>query len=162
MTYAFFTSIAVVALVRLRKSLDQEGPRRSDAVLLWNDVQRDEATRLHAVPPERVALTGAHTFDPWFARRPSEDRAGFCARLGFDPARPIVLYLCSSVAIARTARDLARADLPWPITPASTTLGLVSSPAAYSAQGSKQNGPPVIASIPTRAPVVHGRAARNG
>jgi hypothetical protein len=73
-----------------------------DAVLLWNDVQRDEATRLHAVPPERIAMTGAHTFDPWFARRPSEDRATFCARLGFDPERPIVLYLCSSVAIART------------------------------------------------------------
>jgi 4-amino-4-deoxy-L-arabinose transferase-like glycosyltransferase len=38
MTYAFFTSLAVVALVRLRKSLDREGPRRSDAVLLWSAV----------------------------------------------------------------------------------------------------------------------------
>lgn len=38
MTYAFFTSIAVVALVRLRKSLDRDGPRRTDAVLLWGAV----------------------------------------------------------------------------------------------------------------------------
>ena len=42
--------------------------------------------------------------------------------------------------MARTVSDLASADLPDPITPASATFGLVSAPAAYSAHGSKQNG----------------------
>lgn len=73
-----------------------------DDVVLWNEAQRREARDLHGIPEERILVTGAHTFDPWFDLRPSEPREAFCERLGFDPERPIVLYLCSSIAIART------------------------------------------------------------
>ena len=39
-------------------------------------------------------------YDQWFARRASTARDEFCARVGLDPARPILLYLCSSPFIA--------------------------------------------------------------
>ncbi|MBM3817914.1 MAG: hypothetical protein FJW14_02680 [Acidimicrobiia bacterium] len=68
-----------------------------DRVIVWNDVQKDEAVGMHGVPSERVAVTGAHPFDLWFVRRPARSREEFCARVGLRPDRPFVLYLCSSL-----------------------------------------------------------------
>ncbi len=68
--------------------------------IVWNAAQVDEATRLHGLAPERVVATGAHTFDHWFGWSPSTTRAEFAGRLGFDPARPILLYVGSSRFIA--------------------------------------------------------------
>ena len=42
-----------------------------DRVIVWNQTQRDEAMRLHGVPADRIAVTGAQCFDHWFERRPS-------------------------------------------------------------------------------------------
>lgn len=67
-----------------------------DHVAVWNEMQRDEAIELHAVPPGRIVVTGAQAYDHWFERRPSTTRETFCARVGMDPARPYLLYLCSS------------------------------------------------------------------
>ncbi len=55
---------------------------------------------MHDADPDRVVLTGAMVYDQWFARRASTTRDEFCARVGLDPARPILLYLCSSPFIA--------------------------------------------------------------
>jgi len=71
-----------------------------DRVLVWNEAQKREAVELHGVPADRVAVTGAQAFDHWFAARPSVDRETFFARVGLDPARPMLLYLCSSIFIA--------------------------------------------------------------
>jgi hypothetical protein len=71
-----------------------------DRVLVWNRHQRDEAIELHDVPAERIVITGAPRFDPFFAMRPSTSREAFCASAGLDPGRPMVLYLCSSQFIA--------------------------------------------------------------
>jgi hypothetical protein len=71
-----------------------------DFTILWNEAQKQEAVELHHLPPERIAVTGAQIFDQWFDRSASTDRATFCRRIGFDPNRPIVLYLCSSPFIA--------------------------------------------------------------
>ncbi|SME98531.1 hypothetical protein SAMN06265365_107178 [Tistlia consotensis] len=76
-------------------------PLDPDRMLVWNEAQRHEAVELHGVAPERVAITGAQLFDPWFERRPSRDRETFCRQVGLDPGRPFVLYTCSSVFIAR-------------------------------------------------------------
>jgi hypothetical protein len=66
-------------------------------VTVWNQLQLREARDMHSVPVERIATTGAQLFDQWFWMKPNLDRAGFCAEVGgLDPARPIVLYLCSS------------------------------------------------------------------
>jgi len=63
-----------------------------DRVVVWNRFQRDEAIRLHAVPEDRIVITGAQSFDQWFERVPS-DRETFCRRVGLDPHRPFVLFV---------------------------------------------------------------------
>lgn len=71
-----------------------------DLVFVWNDRQREEAVRLHGVPAERVVAVGAGAYDHWFSWRPGTERAEFCAVVGLDPGRPIVLYVGSSGFIA--------------------------------------------------------------
>lgn len=39
-----------------------------EAVFVWNNAQKDEAITLHSVEPERVVLTGAHSYDDWKSR----------------------------------------------------------------------------------------------
>src|SRR5262249_35217563 len=79
------------------KGLLREAP---DLVLVWNDLQRSEAVELHGVPAERVVVTGAPAYDHWFDWRPSRTREQLCAEVGLDPAKPIVLYVGSSLFIA--------------------------------------------------------------
>ena len=67
-----------------------------DRIMVWNEAQRGEAAAIHAIPPEIVSVTGAQAYDHWFVMQPSTTREVFCATHGFDPARPILLYLCSS------------------------------------------------------------------
>jgi hypothetical protein len=67
-----------------------------DHVLVWNALQKEEAIQLHAVPSDRVTVTGAQAYDHWFDRRPSTSREEFCARVGIPADRPYLLYLCSS------------------------------------------------------------------
>jgi len=68
-----------------------------DRVIVWNEVQRDEAARFHGIGPERVIVTGAQCFDQWFNRAPLRDRDDFCRRVGVPSDRPLVLYVCSAL-----------------------------------------------------------------
>ena len=68
-----------------------------DRVFVWNDTQRHEAITLHAVPPDRVVVTGAQCFDQWFDRRPSLGHDDFCRKVGLPPGRPFLLYVCSAL-----------------------------------------------------------------
>jgi hypothetical protein len=68
-----------------------------DRLFVWNDVQKREAVEMHAVPPERVVVTGAQCFDRWFDRRPSRDRAQFARHVGLSDDRPFVLWVCSAL-----------------------------------------------------------------
>jgi hypothetical protein len=71
-----------------------------ERVFVWNETQRREAIELHGIPAQRVVATGAARFDDWFAQRPSTSREEFAAKVGLDPQRPYLLYLCSSVFVA--------------------------------------------------------------
>jgi hypothetical protein len=71
-----------------------------DLVTVWNPPMKAEALTLHHQPARRVVVTGAPGYDHWFAWQPSTTREAFCARVGLDPARPYLLYLCSSKFIA--------------------------------------------------------------
>jgi len=73
---------------------------RPHRMLVWNQVQAEEAERYHGVPRDLISITGAQVFDEWFERRASRSRADFCAGLGFDPQRPILLYVCSALNAA--------------------------------------------------------------
>jgi hypothetical protein len=90
-------------------------------VTVWNEAQREEAVRLHGVPPEQVAVTGAPRFDKWFEHAPTESREEYCRRLGLPPDRPHVLYVGSSgfkdtlhegAWISRWAADLRESGHP--------------------------------------------------
>jgi hypothetical protein len=67
-----------------------------DRVVVWNEFQKQEAAELHGVPPERVTVTGAQSYDHWFAAAPRTSREEFGARVGLPAERPMLLYLCSS------------------------------------------------------------------
>lgn len=71
-----------------------------ERVFVWNETQRQEAIELHGIPAERVVATGAARFDDWFAQQPSTSREDFARKVGLDPARPYLLYLCSSGFVA--------------------------------------------------------------
>jgi macrocin-O-methyltransferase TylF-like protien len=71
-----------------------------DRIYVWNGVQEQEAVQLQGVPRDRIRIVGAHSFDHWFEWRPSTTREQFCAKVGIDPARPILLYVGSSRFVA--------------------------------------------------------------
>jgi len=75
-------------------------PVAPDLMFVWNERQRQEAAELHDYPADRVVVAGAPRFDEFFALAPSVSREAFLAPLGLDPARPVLLYLCSSRFIA--------------------------------------------------------------
>jgi hypothetical protein len=79
-----------------------------DRVLVWNEVQRQEAIELHGCRPGDVVVTGAARFDEFFARTPSTARAEFLARYGLDPERPLLLYLGSSQLTGPNEMELIR------------------------------------------------------
>jgi hypothetical protein len=68
-----------------------------DLIVVWNEIQKQEAIEMHHVAAERVVVTGAHCYDQWFGRRPSRSRESFCSRVGLRSDRPYVVYLCSSL-----------------------------------------------------------------
>ena len=92
-----------------------------DRVLVWNEIQRNEAIVLHGIPAERIVVTGAQCFDHWFGRRPSRTRERFCRDVWLDPSQPFVLYVCSALFrgspseaafVCRWAEHLRRSALP--------------------------------------------------
>ena len=72
-----------------------------ERVIVWNEIQAREAAQLHAVPEDRVVVTGAQPFDRWFHRRPHTTREAFCARVGLPADRPYILFVGSTAGISR-------------------------------------------------------------
>src|SRR5215218_9594492 len=115
-----------------------------DSVLVWNPRLAREARLAHAIPRDRLMVTGASAFDRWFAGGPTKPRAEVCAGLGVDPHGPYVLHAGSTrqgvhlevlrgalEADART-RGLAVAAAPAPAEDADGLFDAVSHAAAVS------------------------------
>jgi hypothetical protein len=79
-----------------------------DRALVWNAHQKREAVELHDVPADRVIVTGAPRFDDFFVMKPTSFRDEFCTGVGLDPARPLLLYVCSASFIAPREVDFVR------------------------------------------------------
>ncbi len=79
---------------------------RPDRTYVWNEIQRREAVELHGLDADTVAALGAYPFDHWFEWQPSRERAQFCLEIGLSPARPFLLYVCSSGFIAADERPI--------------------------------------------------------
>ncbi|MFI5078088.1 MAG: hypothetical protein ACHQRO_12130, partial [Vicinamibacteria bacterium] len=69
-----------------------------DLVIVWNEVQRQEAVEMHGLRAERIVVTGAQCYDQWFARTPDRDRETFCGAVGLRPDRPFVLWVHSALS----------------------------------------------------------------
>ena len=80
-------------------------------LLVWNETQRREAVELHGLPAARVVVTGAYGYEQWLSREPSRSREDFCAACGLDPARPVLVYVCS--VLSRPAPSEAPCVLEW-------------------------------------------------
>jgi hypothetical protein len=78
-----------------------------DAVLVWNEAQRQEAREYHYIPEQKVHLTGAQLFDKWFSRAVTHDRAAFCQRVGLPDTGPFVLFTGSSSFISESSAEVA-------------------------------------------------------
>ena len=76
------------------KAIIRDAP---DRLFVWNGVQAQEAIGMHAIPADRVVVTGAQSFDRWFDRQPSRDRASFAMHVGLPDDRPYVLWVCSAL-----------------------------------------------------------------
>lgn len=83
-----------------------------DRVLVWNEIQREEAREFHRVPSRRIVITGAQGFDEFFAMKPTMTREVFRAQLGLRPDRPILLYVCSAILKRHMAREIATTIRP--------------------------------------------------
>lgn len=83
-----------------------------DKTLLWNQALKDEAVILHDIPEEKIAVTGAATFDNLFETRSRFSYKEFCEKAKLNQHGPFVVYLGSSISIAgdetRFARDLVK------------------------------------------------------
>lgn len=79
-----------------------------DKLFVWNQSLVAEAAQIHDIEPNRIFVTGAPVYDPWFDLSPSTNRASFCAHAGLDPSKPYVLYLCSSKSISDRELDLIK------------------------------------------------------
>lgn len=66
---------------------------RYDRYLVWNAAIRDQLLAIYPrIRPEAVRVTGTPQFDFHFRPEFRWSREEFCARVGADPGRPIVLY----------------------------------------------------------------------
>lgn len=64
-----------------------------DYYVVWNEKLKRELLRIYpSVRPDRVFVTGTPQFDFHFRPELHWTREEFCARVGANPARPIVLY----------------------------------------------------------------------
>lgn len=64
-----------------------------DYYLVWNDALRDGLLEIYDdLRPEQIFVTSTSQFDFHFRPEFEWSRAEFCARVGADPARPIVVY----------------------------------------------------------------------
>ena len=69
-----------------------------DRVLVWNDVQRQEAIDMHGLPADRIVVTGAQCYDQWFTRQPDRTREEFCRAMGLRADRPFALWVHSALS----------------------------------------------------------------
>jgi hypothetical protein len=64
-----------------------------DYYLVWNEMIREQLLQIYSsIRPEQVIVSGPPQFDFHFRREFYWTREEFCARVGLNPARPIVLY----------------------------------------------------------------------
>lgn len=65
---------------------------RPDKLTCWSANTRDDLVKMGDYLPEQIEITGAPVFDAYFDPKGIWTREELCARMGLDPARPILLF----------------------------------------------------------------------
>jgi hypothetical protein len=99
--HAAATGIASVGIVKSWDVLTTKGyiPSPLDYYLVWNQTMKDEMTRVHQVPEDRVWPVGVTQFDVYADRSGLIPREQFLRDHGLDPARKTILYATSTPEI---------------------------------------------------------------
>jgi hypothetical protein len=64
---------------------------RADYISVWNDINRQEAVELEGFDQSFVHVTGPAQFDQYFDPESNLPKEDFCASLGLDSTRPIIM-----------------------------------------------------------------------
>jgi hypothetical protein len=82
--------IKTIGAVRSWDNLHQGLRIYPDELLVWNDVNKQEAINLMGYPEKNIFITGACQFDQYFNPSNIQTKEKFCSSLNLDPTRPII------------------------------------------------------------------------
>lgn len=69
--------------------------RRTDRLIVWNTIMKEQAVALHGYRPEELLLAGTPQWDSYFREAVLTSREEFCARIGANPSARIVTLTTS-------------------------------------------------------------------
>lgn len=85
--------VPVIGMPKSWDNLSKTGFRvKPDRLIVWSPFMRDEARRFQNIPTERVDIVGVPQFDIYTHPETLAGRETFCAEVGLDPKKRIVLY----------------------------------------------------------------------
>ena len=64
--------------------------RRADALVVWNEIMKQQAVELHGYRPDEVRVSGPPHWDRYFLPGPVVSRDAFFSRIGADPSRRLI------------------------------------------------------------------------
>jgi hypothetical protein len=67
-----------------------------DRMIVWNEILKDEITRFHGYPPERVSVAGVPQFDIYSQRHNFLRRDDFFMKWNLDPRKKLLTYTTGS------------------------------------------------------------------
>ena len=65
--------------------------RQADRLVVWNDIMKQQAVKLHGYRPDAITVTGAPQFDAHFRKDARTGREPFFRRIGADPSRKLIV-----------------------------------------------------------------------
>lgn len=75
--------------------------RQADRLVVWNEIMKEQAVRLHGYRPEAVSVAGAAQFDEHFRAQARCTRAEFFQRIGADPSRKLIVLTTTPRSLYR-------------------------------------------------------------
>jgi hypothetical protein len=107
--------IAVIVAVMSWDNLSSKGfinpyPNR---LLVWSEHMKREAVSLHAMPPERIVVTGAPLYDMFANQSRFGSRRENLKQLKLDPNRRLILYGTSNAAYVPNEMEIVKCVAQW-------------------------------------------------
>lgn len=82
--------IPTIGIMRSWDNLYQGIKIFTDKLVVWNEVNKQEAIQLIGFPSEQIMTIGACQFDGYFDKAYQLNKEDLCTQIGFDPNKPII------------------------------------------------------------------------